>query len=124
MNLFTRTVVFLTFGLSASAFAATCGGPVKFDQGDTSKTLSVRVTGYQVCTYWLWAKKGQRLQVVLQGAQSASAWLYGKDSHAFEDTEGVTLNHTGKQIVRIVLPRAQARKGKTEHVEVKFQVTD
>lgn len=107
----------------APIFAASpCRQEVRFRRGAVSATYAGRVAGYDSCDYVFKASAGQRLWVSLSGRHSNRVQAHlldpGQEAPLSNDSP-ISLRQTGDHTVRVVMPRALARRGYT----VSYRVT-
>ncbi|MBE2893748.1 hypothetical protein [Spirabiliibacterium falconis] len=93
---------------------------VHFQKGAYAATYQGVIKGYQYNSYMFTAKKGQKLTVNVNTKGNANAVLYGYDD--FIEGESYTLPKSGKYEVRVLQPRAIARKGKKSHYDVTIHI--
>lgn len=96
---------------SAGAASAGCGGAVKFAPGMSSGTVKGSLSGYDSCDYTVAAKKGQTLSASVKGG-NLDVIVISPVEHNFAADGSLTLPQSGTYTVRVLQPRAMARKGK------------
>lgn len=95
------------------AAAKECRQEVVFAKGATTAQVKGVISGYSYCDYLLRARKGQRLTVHSTSRQ-ADTMLQGPMEQLLTDDDPVTLIADGVYTVRVLMPRALARKGAEE----------
>ncbi|MBE2895369.1 inhibitor of g-type lysozyme [Pasteurellaceae bacterium HPA106] len=93
---------------------------VHFKKGAYAATYKGVIKGSQYNSYFFKAQKGQKLTVTVNTKENAEAVLYGYDN--FMEGEAYTLPKSGKYEVRVLQPRAMARRGKTSHYNVTINI--
>lgn len=106
-------LVALGLGLVATTASAGCGGAVSFAKGASSAELKGSVKGYDVCEYTLRAQKGQVMNATLSTKGNLDAIVYAPVEHDFASGP-LTLPQSGQYTIRVLHPRATARKGGTD----------
>jgi hypothetical protein len=99
-----------------------CRQEVRFQRGAVFATYTGHLAGYGYCDYVFTASAGQRLQVSLRGRRSnrLEARLVDAGQEALLSGDSpVSLSQTGEHTVRVLMPRAFARRG----YAVSYQVT-
>ncbi|MFI0395302.1 hypothetical protein [Paracoccus jiaweipingae] len=102
-------VILTTLG-AGSAFAG-CGGEVRFQSGSDHGTVRGTVSGYDTCDYTLTARKGQVLSVDMGRSGNVEAHVVAPVEHMLA-AEDLVLPQSGQYTIRVLQPRAMARKGK------------
>lgn len=111
--------------LYCAPLAATAGGcreEVIFKKGTTSAQVKGQISGYGYCDYLLRAKKGQLLSVK-SSSTKADIMLQGPMEELLSDGEPVTLSVDGVYTVRVLMPRALARKSQKEAYTLDIAIT-
>ncbi|WP_208122338.1 hypothetical protein [Spirabiliibacterium mucosae] len=116
---FTAASVF-AFAPVASAAPSHTSVNVHFKKGAYAATYKGVIKGSQYSSYFFTAKQGQKLTVSVNTKENAEAVLYGYDD--FMEGEAYTLPKSGKYEVRVLQPRAFARRGKTSHYNVTINI--
>lgn len=121
MRAFAMAFVATVAASSAAALAAPpCRQDVAFSKGASSATYSGRVAGYDYCDYVFTASAGQTLTVAVSGRHSNRLTPVLFDPEQQVDlSEAVTLDRSGRHIVRVLMPRVFARRGNS----VSYKVT-
>ena len=96
-----------------AATAGECRDEVIFQKGATSTQVKGKISGYGYCEYLLRAKKGQTL-TVQSSSSKADIMLRGPVEQLLTDGEPVTLGADGVYTLRVLMPRAIARKNLQE----------
>jgi hypothetical protein len=71
---------------------------------------SGKVAGYDYCEYRFSARRGQQIVTTLTGDKRLMAVLYGEVPHEFANGQPYAVPDSGEQIIRILQPRAFARR--------------
>lgn len=108
--------------LGAGGAAAGCGGEVKFARGADNGTVTGTVSGYDTCDYTLSVAKGQVLSATLKAKPGVEVIVFDPVSHDFAEGP-LTLPQSGKYTVRVLQPRAMARKGDKRDFALTLRVT-
>lgn len=108
--------------LGAGGAAAGCGGEVKFARGSDNGTVSGTVSGYDACDYTLSVSKGQVLSASLNAKPGVEVIVFDPVSHDFAEGP-LTLPQSGKYTVRVLQPRAMARRGETRDFSLNLRVS-
>jgi hypothetical protein len=119
----------LFFGLfSANEAMAQTKVRVRFAKGANSATVKGRVSGYNYVDYIVGAKAGQTMSVA---AQSKSNFLqfviFDQNMENVEGASGVTdwngeLASSGNYTIRVLLPRAEARRKGTANYNLTISI--
>ena len=96
-----------------AAKAGECREEVMFKKGATTAQVKGQISGYGYCDYLLRAKKGQLLSVKVS-SNKTDIMLQGPMEELLSDGEPVTLSADGVYTVRVLMPRALARKNQKE----------
>ena len=90
-------------------YSADCGAKeLRMNKGRYDVSRAGAIKGNNYCEYYFYAKKGQRVSATIVGSADLYPILYGTNSTDLS-TQTVTLNKTGKHIIRVLQPRNQAR---------------
>lgn len=105
-----------------AATAGECREEVMFKKGASSAQVKGQISGYGYCDYLLRAKKGQLLSVK-SSSTKADIMLQGPMETLLNDGEPVTLSADGLYTVRVLMPRALARKTQKEAYSLDIAIT-
>ncbi len=101
---------------------------VSFVRGASSATVSGTVKGYKYIDYVVGAREGQTLSVRVSGSTSAQLAVFmpdggniGMDAAGVESWSG-ELPTSGDYVVRVLQPRAQARRGETARYSLRISI--
>ena len=97
----------------AGSYSADCGvKELRMDKGRYDINRAGAVKGSNYCEYYFYAKKGQKVSATLIGSSDLYPVLYDSNSPDLS-AQTVTLDSTGKHIIRVLQPRNQARASNT-----------
>jgi hypothetical protein len=123
--LFGISFLTLLFLFAADNASAQTKQRVKFSRGESGASVSGSVKGYKYIDYVIGARKGQTLSVNLTGSSSAEFAIMmpdggnlGMDATQVREWTG-ELPASGDYAIRVLMPRAQARRGET----IKFKLS-
>ena len=92
--------------------AQACEQEVRFEKGASAATYAGRISGYEFCDYHFTAAAGQTLTVSLAGSHSERITPVLFDPERQVEISGpIKLERGGRHTVRILMPRALARRG-------------
>jgi hypothetical protein len=89
--------------------AERCREELNLSPGTTVERTST-ITGYDYCEYDVLAQEGQTITTILEGAPSLDVVVYGQDSPELTDGEAFTVPADGVYPLRVLQPRAIARR--------------
>lgn len=121
------SVSILLIALTISASAQT-KVRVKFAKGESSTMVKGMIKGYKYIDYIVKAKSGQTMSVTLTSAnQSCSFVIFYSDLKNVEDATDVreftrNVDVDDNYIVRVLLPRAVARRNSTANFSLKIAI--
>ena len=117
-------LIVLFFTVSASA--QTKPTVVKFAKGATSAVLSGSVKGYVYRDYVFTAKSGQQFSVRLMSKNTALEFIIRNPAGENLNSGGATWNDEitsgGRYVVRVMLPRAAARRGESASYKLTIEI--
>lgn len=101
---------------------------VRFARGASAATVSGTIKGYKYIDYLVGASEGQTLGLRLTGSSSAEFAVFmadggnlGMDSAGVNEWSG-ELPVTEDYTIRVLMPRAQARRGETARFSLKISI--
>lgn len=114
---------------SATAVFGQSERRVRFARGATQTTVSGSIRGYAYIDYLVGIRDGQVLTLKLTGSSSAEMVLFDPDGENVPDAAGIReivtrIDRSGDYKVRVVMPRAMARRGTTARFSLFVKVED
>ncbi|CAM6599076.1 PPC domain-containing protein [Escherichia coli] len=117
--------------LTSTSFAAGKNVNVEFRKGHSSAQYSGEIKGYDYDTYTFYAKKGQKVHVIISN-EGADTYLFGpgiddsvdlsRYSPELDSHGQYSLPASGKYELRVLQTRNDARKNKTKKYNVDIQI--
>lgn len=126
--LFGFSVLVMLFLFAAQDASAQAKQRVRFAKGASSATVSGTIKGFKYVDYVVGAREGQTLNVSIKGGSSAQIAVFMEDGGVVGmDAAGVNewsgeLPATEDYTVRVLMPRAQARRGETARYTLRISV--
>lgn len=124
----TLSVLVMMFLFAADDAAAQAKQRVRFARGASSATVSGTIKGYKYIDYVVGAREGQTLSLRITGSSSAQFAVFmadggnlGMDSAGVNDWSG-ELPATEDYTIRVLMPRAQARRGETARYTLRISI--
>lgn len=111
----------LCFAGAVQALAAECRQEIRFEKGAISSEVSGQIAAYDYCDYLVRANKGQLL-AVWNSSEKSNTVLQGPLEAMLIDGEAVELPKNGLYTLRVLMPRALARKGQQDTFTLKVQI--
>lgn len=126
--LFGISILALLFLFSADSGNAQTKQRVRFARGESGANVSGSVKGYKYIDYIVGARKGQKMSVILTGSSSAEFAIMmpdggnlGMDAVQVREWTG-ELPASGDYAIRVLMPRAQARRGETINFKLSVSI--
>lgn len=98
---------------SQAVFSGECRERLVFDLEKPSLVLKGKISGYNYCEYVFPVKKGQIL-TIRNSAKRAETIIYSPESIYLANNKPVQLTQSGEYLVRVLFPRAFARRNMQE----------
>lgn len=115
-------IVWLWLGfLPPAVDAASCRQQVVFAKGETAARVAGEIRGYGFCDYLVRAEQGQQL-TIRSSSRKADTMLQGPMEQLLLDDDPVVLTASGVYTLRVLLPRALARKGKRDRYTLDIEI--
>jgi hypothetical protein len=123
------TVIFCAVGLAGAATetSAQTKSRVRFARGTTAATVKGRIAGYQYVDYIVGVRAGQTLSFRLNTTGPAEVVLFTPSDDNVDGALGVedysgTVEYTGDYKVRVLMPRAFARRKSSSNYTLRISV--
>lgn len=126
--LFGVSLIALLFLFAADDASAQTKQRVRFAPGESGANVSGSVKGYKYIDYVVGARKGQMMSIILTGSPSAEFAIMmpdggnlGMDAVQVRQWSG-ELPASGDYAIRVLMPRAQARRGQTASFKLSISI--
>lgn len=114
-------MVLLAYAFSGTAFSKECRKTLPLGAEKTACSITESITGYGYCEYIFSAKKGQLLTIV-NSSKRADTIIFSPEEKLLSDNEAVELSQDGQYTLRVLFPRALARRDIKESYTLKIEL--